>query len=55
MKRVVWLLALFAARPVSAHPLSPALLELEQGADATHFAMRWKTTWRGPGTRVTDR
>jgi hypothetical protein len=28
---------------VAAHPLSPALLELEQGADATQFTLRWKT------------
>ena len=39
---LVALLVAWAA-PVAAHPLSPALLELEQGGDATHFEVRWKT------------
>jgi len=45
MSRVVALVALafLSAAPVRAHPLSPALLELEELAEAGHFAVRWKT------------
>ncbi len=37
------LLVACAVAPARAHPLSPALFELEQGADASQFALRWKT------------
>ena len=45
MNRAVALiaLALFWASPARAHPLSPALLELEELNASGHFAVRWKT------------
>ena len=45
MRRVVALaaLAFLWVAPARAHPLSPALLELEELAESGHFAVRWKT------------
>ncbi len=36
-------LALLWSAPARAHPLSPALLEIEELPEAGHFALRWKT------------
>ena len=45
MKRVAALVALvvLAASAAHAHPLAPALLELEERGAPGHFAVRWKT------------
>ena len=45
MSRVVALVAFafLGVAPAHAHPLSPALLELEELTEPGHFAVRWKT------------